>query len=437
MNSLMTIPLPSALARQIGISRALFGLAVAAVWLHLVDAALVQPQANASWGEHLVQGVLAVAAVPIAVLASERTGPVGRGVMTMGAGLVALSTGGAKHVASVVRSGEWSGTDFTGVPMAIAGLVILAIGLTRLTTMIPRARYRWLMAPAVFLGLLFVVAPVAGGVFVTHAPRPTIEARDLGASYEQVSFETTDGLTLFGWYVPSRNGAAIALMHGSGSSRLGSVEHARILVRHGYGVLLYDSRGHGESDGDTVTLGWGAYSDGIAAAAYLAGRADVDPTRIGALGVSMGAELALEAAAHDDLYAAIVADGPSGRTFADLHDAGLSMLERVVSYPSTLVFDLTVATLSAERPAAALTSLSPQVTEPVLYIASGQVAIERSLVTKIAEASAGDYELWIIDEAGHGRGLQDVPAEYERRVVGFFDQTLLRGGGTRPPTSTD
>src|SRR3546814_1036526 len=106
----------------------------------------------------------------------------------------------------------------------------------------------------------------------------------------------------------------------------------------------------------------------------------------------MGAELALEAAAHDDGYAAIVADGPSGRTFADLHDAGLSMLERVVSYPSTLVFDLTVATLAAERPAAALTSLSPQVTEPVLYIASGQVAIERSLVTKVAEESAGDYD---------------------------------------------
>src|SRR3546814_11399716 len=90
-----------------------------------------------------------------------------------------------------------------------------------------------------------------------------------------------------------------------------------MLVRHGYGVLLYDSRGHGESEGDTVTLGWGAYSDGIAAAEYLAGRDDVDATRTGALGMSMGAELAWEAAAPDAGDAAIVADGPGGRTFRD------------------------------------------------------------------------------------------------------------------------
>ena len=44
-----------------------------------------------------------------------------------------------------------------------------------------------------------------------------------------------------GWYRPSRNGAAVLLVHGGGGDRSGPLRHARMLARHGDGVLLYDA----------------------------------------------------------------------------------------------------------------------------------------------------------------------------------------------------
>ena len=103
------------------------------------------------------------------------------------------------------------------------------------------------------------------------------EAR-LGTAYEEVSFRTSDGLTLRGWYVPSRNGAAVI----SAPGRADSQKPARILAHHGYGVLLFDRRGEGKSDGDPNIFGWVGDRDLHAAAAYLRRRADVDSERIGA-----------------------------------------------------------------------------------------------------------------------------------------------------------
>ena len=46
--------------------------------------------------------------------------------------------------------------------------------------------------------------------------------------------------------MPSRNGAAVIVAFG----RKGTQPHARYLARHGYGVLIFDRRGEGLSDGD-------------------------------------------------------------------------------------------------------------------------------------------------------------------------------------------
>lgn len=66
-----------------------------------------------------------------------------------------------------------------------------------------------------------------------------------------VSLTTSDGLRLAGSYVPSCNGAAVIAFPG----REGPLRHARMLVRHGYGVLLLDRRGEGEYN---ARLGWRA-----------------------------------------------------------------------------------------------------------------------------------------------------------------------------------
>src|SRR5690349_12256261 len=62
-----------------------------------------------------------------------------------------------------------------------------------------------------------------------------------------VSFPARHGAVIAGWYIPSRNGAAIILCHGSDGDRGGMLAHARALAPYGYGILLFDWPGHGES----------------------------------------------------------------------------------------------------------------------------------------------------------------------------------------------
>ena len=95
--------------------------------------------------------------------------------------------------------------------------------------------------------------------------RQSVPEAKLGAAYEDVSFTTSDGLELHGWYVPSKNGAAVIAFPG----RSGPQAHARMLARHGYGVLLFDRRGEGASDGDSNLFGWGGDKDILAAIEYL------------------------------------------------------------------------------------------------------------------------------------------------------------------------
>ena len=125
---------------------------------------------------------------------------------------------------------------------------------------------------ALVLGEL--VGPFATMYLTTHVSRAEVPARDLGASFEDVTLTTSDGLHLQGWYVPSRNGAAVIAFAG----RKGPQPHTRMLARHGYGVLLFDRRGEGASEGDPNMFGWGGTRDIHAAVDFLQHRPDVDPS---------------------------------------------------------------------------------------------------------------------------------------------------------------
>ena len=90
-----------------------------------------------------------------------------------------------------------------------------------------------------------------------------------------------------------------------------------MLARHGYGVLLFDRRGEGESEGDPNMFGWQGERDIHAAVAFLQRRSDVDPERIGGIGLSVGGEMMIEAAAESPALRAIVSEGGSGRSVRD------------------------------------------------------------------------------------------------------------------------
>ena len=110
---------------------------------------------------------------------------------------------------------------------------------------------------ALLFAVVFVIAPAGVSILATHKARSPVRPADLGRPYRDVSFRTRDGLLLRGWYVPSRNGAAVIAFPG----RSGPVGRARMLARRGYGVLLFDRRGEGQSQGDYNGFGWNGERD--------------------------------------------------------------------------------------------------------------------------------------------------------------------------------
>ena len=86
-----------------------------------------------------------------------------------------------------------------------------------------------------------------------------------GFNHEAVTLHSGD-VTLPAWYIPSRNRAVVIFIHGEGGDRAELIRRAEMLIRHGYGALLYDRRGHGESTGrGKRAMGWFDVDDALAA----------------------------------------------------------------------------------------------------------------------------------------------------------------------------
>lgn len=143
----------------------------------------------------------------------------------------------------------------------------------------------------VFIALVIVTRSQAVDI-VNHPPeeRPEIKEtpEDYGMIYEKVSVTTEDGLKLYGWYIPGKNGATIMVEHGSPGGRQDGLYEAGFLNEGGYGVLLGSFRAHDECEGELISFGYHEQKDIAAWHQYLLGRDDVDPERIGLFGESMG-----------------------------------------------------------------------------------------------------------------------------------------------------
>jgi dienelactone hydrolase len=177
----------------------------------------------------------------------------------------------------------------------------------------------------------------------------------------------------------------------------------------------------GTSAADPNTFGWRGTRDLHAAVEYLQGRPDVDADRIGALGLSVGGELLLQAAAETDALRAIVSEGAGVRSVREaVHLEGTDKLA------ATAIFGIaTLGTMvwASDLPPRDLEDLSAEISEPVLFVHATPGEGGESLTTRYHAAARGPKELWAAP-GGHTGAIDAAPGEYERRVVGFFDRTL-------------
>ena len=270
-------------------------------------------------------------------------------------------------------------------------------------------------------GLVFafeVLVPIGLAWIGTHRPAEPPDPADLGRPYTAVNVFTADGLDLTAWYVPSENGAAVITY----PSRSGSDEQARMLADAGFGVLALDMRGYGESDGDPNAYGWASEPDLDAAVDFLARQPGVDPQRIGALGLSVGGEQVIDAAASDRDLRAVVSEGAGERS---IRETLLFGAPAALVIPQQAILTAAVAVFSGDGVPPPLDDQAAAVAPNALFLISAENGGGgEELNDRYFDAARQPKEFWEIPGATHTGGIDTQPDEYRRRVLEFFDHNL-------------
>jgi uncharacterized protein len=279
----------------------------------------------------------------------------------------------------------------------------------------------------VFLVLAFVISFERNllSVFLETAPTPSkvIIPPDLGFEVEDITFDSEDGITLSGWYVPSENNAVIILLHGYGGNRSSMIWHAKQLVAAGYGVLMYDERASGESTGAYRSYGWEDTRDVKAAIQFL--KIQHATEYIGAAGCSTGADISVYSAALYPEIGAVWGDGNSSVRAQDLPPPKDPIMALLIGSNYLLDWMYTVK-LKIEAPTPMIEVISRIAPRPVMFVGGGKdrpiVGSEADLFTRrFAEAAGSNAQLWVIPEATHCNGPSVRGEEYSARIVEFFD----------------
>lgn len=279
----------------------------------------------------------------------------------------------------------------------------------------PILRFVPLLVVAAAAPLLFTLAK---GWLYAHPPRlrSTNGHRlvQLGIPYEEIVLRSADGVLLSAWYTPPSEDAVVLVGHGYANVR--PAEMHALFARHGYGVLSWDFRAHGESQGSLCTVGHDEALDVEAALDYALVQPGV--SWVGIWGGSMGGVAALHAAKRRPEIRAIVGDSVPSNARGTLETVARTPVFRgIIQGVGEREMGLAIDDI---RPDRWIAQMSPR---PVLLIQGGE---DRKIPLDSAQHlyhSAGGYpELWFEPGVGHLKMLEDRPEEYERRVIAFFQE---------------
>jgi pimeloyl-ACP methyl ester carboxylesterase len=241
----------------------------------------------------------------------------------------------------------------------------------------------------------------------------------LPSTTENVRFAATDGLSLSGWFVP-REGAtrAVVLLHGHGSHRRQVLARAKFLHAQGYAVLLYDARGHGESEGDRISIGWFETRDLLGALDYLRGRGFRE---FGLIGISQGAAtIALAAPKLRDVKWIVLES-----VYPTLRDAIDHRFQRMFSLPGSIA-GLLMVPLAEWRLGMSVDDVAPiahvaELACPVFILHGDR---DTSTLPQSAEAmfarAREPKRFWMVPGAAHVDLYGVTKSDYEQRLLDFI-----------------
>lgn len=250
---------------------------------------------------------------------------------------------------------------------------------------------------------------------------------DFHAELQDVAITAADGVVLKGWFVQPRdyNGNAVMLLHGITDNREGVAGYGRLLLEHGYAVLLPDARRHGQSGGELATYGVKESDDIHRWVSWI--YTHDPPQCVYGFGESYGAALLLQSLAVENRFCAVAAESPFStaremsfeRVSGPLHLQ--SWFGRTLGRPAIW----SAAVYARIRYGVNLLQPSPldavkRSKVPVLLIhgeADRSIAPRHSQL--IAAAAPGHVELWLVPHVGHTMAWAAAHQEFESRLLGW------------------
>jgi pimeloyl-ACP methyl ester carboxylesterase len=293
----------------------------------------------------------------------------------------------------------------------------------------------WVVLGTAVIALGAATVRVYASTHPGHREAAPFDFEAMAVRAEPVEFSASDGVLLRGWLL--RRGPQdppVVLCHDLGTSRGSLVGMAIALHKAGFTVLLFDFRGHGDSDGSRTTLGVLEKRDVLGAVEFLSGPEGTDATRVGLYGVGMGAHAAVLAAADLRQVKVLVLDSLYPDADFELIRkvySGWEFGRRNLSFVPRTIFG--VMTGTGTRSPSAAEVIGRLTGRDLLLLApagdSRLVGEMRRMYESIPDQADADGNLAVLPATRSGELYGEQLERYRERVADFFTSRLSRSRG--------
>jgi pimeloyl-ACP methyl ester carboxylesterase len=249
---------------------------------------------------------------------------------------------------------------------------------------------------------------------------------DLGMTYEEVEFSPRgdDSITLRGWWLPAQDPlATLVWSHGLDHTRAERLPLMQKFVDFGFSVLVYDFRGHGESDHVATGAGFHEINDLDGAIDFVLANKGAEPGKVLLMGQSFGAAVTIMAGFDEPAVVGVFADSP----FAALEDVMIGEIEKRTPFPSFVAEALRPGILRmGDLRGINIPSVRPEVfaSQYTLPIALAhcqddeRIPIEHTI--RIRSVAPGGVWMNLYPRCGHAEAYDDFPEQFFNVATNYF-----------------